>query len=123
MNGLRKILLAALLALPLATTAQEREIDPETGLVIAENWEIVRAHCTACHSSKLVTAQRGTRQMWLNIIRWMQDTQGLWQFSDEHEDAILSYLATHYAPEGGYRRAPIPPRMMPPNPYKQTADN
>jgi hypothetical protein len=89
------------------------ENDPETGFVIAPGWEIVRANCIACHSAKQVTAQRGTKQSWLESIRWMQKTQGLWKFDSATEETILTYLATNYAPAGGYRRAPIPPSLRP----------
>ena len=89
------------------------EKDLDTGFIIAPGWEIVNANCTACHSAKQVTAQRGTKQSWLESIRWMQATQGLWQFDQATEDVILNYLATNYAPSGGYRRAPIPAFLRP----------
>ena len=50
----------------------------------------------------------------------MQATQGLWQFTPEVEGKILDYLEKNYAPSGNYRRAPISPLLMPPNPYKTT---
>ncbi|MFT6778334.1 MAG: hypothetical protein ACJAV1_002273 [Paraglaciecola sp.] len=50
---------------------------PITGLVIGEHYEIVRAHCTACHSTKLVTQNRMIHENWLTTIRWMQKSQGL----------------------------------------------
>jgi len=36
--------------------------DPNTGLLIAPGWELVRMHCGACHSYKLVTAQRADKE-------------------------------------------------------------
>lgn len=102
----------------LAGTAYGVQVDKETGFILAEHWETVRDNCTDCHSAKLVTAQRGDRKTWTDIIRWMQATQGLWQFDAETEKQILQYLATNYAPKARGRRQPIPPLLMPPNPYK-----
>ena len=97
------------------------EVDPATGLVVAEGWQTVRAHCGGCHSHKLVTAQRGNREAWLGMIRWMQATQNLWQFEPATENAILDYLAANYPPQANRRRAPISPRLMPPKPAAEPA--
>jgi hypothetical protein len=104
----------AVLALLLASTATLAETDERTGLRIAPGWEQVRAHCGGCHSHALVTSQRADRDTWLGIIRWMQETQNLWQFEPEVEDEILDYLAGNYAPRRIYRRAPVPEHLMPP---------
>ncbi len=96
------------------------ELDPMTGLIMAEDWEIVRAACTPCHSAKLVTQQRGTAEQWLTMIRWMQAKQNLWQFDPITEGRIIAYLATNYPPDAARRRAAIPPALMPPNPYAPT---
>ena len=82
----------------------ENGIHVATGLVYAEGFEIVRGTCTACHSAKLVTQNRATREGWLQMIRWMQETQGLWELG-ENEKIILDYLSKHYAPEEIGRRA------------------
>jgi cytochrome c1 len=74
--------------------------DMETGLIVAEGFESVKKNCTACHSARMVTQQRLTRRQWLEAIRWMQETQGLWEFAPETEDEILDYLSAHYAPPG-----------------------
>lgn len=76
----------------------------QTGLIYAEGFEIVRGTCTACHSAQLVTQNRATRDGWLQMIRWMQATQGLWDLG-KNERPILDYLAAHYAPEEVGRRA------------------
>lgn len=89
------------------------EVDAATGLVIDRGWELVRANCIACHSLRLVTAQRATRQTWLDLIRWMQRTQNLWQLAAEDEASMLDYLAKHYHPEPSRRRAALPPDLMP----------
>nr|WP_298415710.1 hypothetical protein [uncultured Halomonas sp.] len=106
--------------LPLASHAQET--DPATGFVIDEGWQVVNANCTACHSAKLVTQNSGSRHRWEYLIRWMQKTQGLWQFQPEMENTILDYLAKHYGPKEDARRPPLARELMPDNPYKQTSD-
>ena len=102
---------------PAPAAATEPAIDPVTGLRMATDWELVRANCVACHSSKLITQQRGTAQQWLTLIRWMQAKQNLWQFDPDVEARIVAYLATNYPPGADRRRAAIPPELMPPNPW------
>ena len=79
--------------MPIATLADD--IDSPTGLKVAPGWLQVRTHCGACHSHALVTSQRADRKTWLDIIRWMQATQNLWQFQAETEAQILDYLAAN----------------------------
>ena len=97
--------------------AQEPGIDPLTGLRMTGDWQLVRNNCVGCHSAKLITQQSGTESRWLAIIRWMQATQNLWQFDPDVEKKIIRYLAANYPPQEDRRRAPIPPDLMPPNPY------
>ena len=113
---LRALLVAALAAAP-AASGEEPGIDPATGLKIAPDWQLVRNNCIACHSLRLVTQQRGTAAHWLELIRWMQATQNLWQFDADTEQRIVAYLAANYPPSDDRRRAPIPKSLMPPNPY------
>ena len=82
----------------------EKGIHIATGLKYDENFELVRAQCTACHSGKLVAQNRATREGWQQMIRWMQATQGLWDLGKK-EPIILDYLAKHYAPQEVGRRA------------------
>ncbi len=84
----------------------ENGIHLQTGLVHDASFDIVRANCTACHSGKLIAQNRATREGWLQMIRWMQETQGLWELG-VNEPKILDYLAEHYAPEETGRRANI----------------
>lgn len=81
-------------------------IHVQSGLIYAEGFDIVRGNCTACHSAKLVTQNRATREGWTDMIRWMQAKQGLWDLG-KNESVILDYLATNYAPEDIGRRANI----------------
>jgi hypothetical protein len=98
--------------------AAEPEKDPLTGLKMAGDWEVVRNNCIACHSTRLITQQRGNAEQWLGMIRWMQAKQNLWEFDPETESRIVAYLAEYYPPREDSRRAPIPPELMPPNPYQ-----
>ena len=108
---------ALLLLLAAPAMAEEVPLDPFSGLKMTGDWQIVLGNCIACHSPKLITQQRGTREQWLQMIRWMQKKQNLWQFTPEIEDKILTYLAENYAPRDDRRRAAIPLDLMPPNPY------
>jgi len=81
-------------------------IHVRSGLAFDENFQLVRGVCTACHSAKLVTQNRATREGWKEMIIWMQATQGL-QDLGENEKPILDYLAKHYAPQELGRRANI----------------
>jgi hypothetical protein len=73
-------------------------MDPESGLVIDEQLIVVKGQCTACHSAKLISMNRFTREGWKEKITWMQQTQNLWDLG-EAEPAILDYLAKYYSPE------------------------
>ena len=106
-----------------AVVETDAQIDPVTGFKMSGDWELVRGHCTGCHSSKLVTQQRGTAQQWLAMIRWMQKKQNLWQFDPDTERRIIAYLAENYAPDEARRRAAIPHDLMPPNPYASSIIN
>ncbi|MDH3350360.1 MAG: hypothetical protein OEM51_02330 [Gammaproteobacteria bacterium] len=97
--------------------AQETQLDAFTGLKMSGDWELVRNNCIACHSPRLITQQRGSEAQWLNMIRWMQAKQNLWEFDPLTEGKIIAYLAENYPPEASRRRAAIPPDLMPPNPF------
>ncbi|MEQ9220273.1 MAG: cytochrome C [Cyclobacteriaceae bacterium] len=77
--------------------------DPYTVLEADDALPIVVGNCTNCHSAKLIAQNRATREGWQDLIRWMQETQKLWDLG-ENEDIILDYLAEHYAPEDIGRR-------------------
>lgn len=96
----------------------QAKTDPDTGMLIAPGWEITRAHCTACHSARLVTQNGGDREAWADIIKWMQDTQGLWVLDDATLNTILTYLSENYGAGARPRRAALADHMLPVNPYK-----
>ncbi len=79
-------------------------IDVASGMVYDENFKVVKATCTSCHSSKLIIQNRATREGWKDMIKWMQETQGLPELGTL-EPKVLDYLSAHYAPEKTGRRA------------------
>ena len=98
-----------------AVGAGAAEIDPQTGFAVDSRLPLVRAHCTGCHSAKLVTQYRASREGWLSVIRWMQRTQKLWTFPPETEADLLDYLAEHYGLiEIRGRRRPLEASLLPP---------
>lgn len=82
--------------------------DAATGLAMDPNLPLVKAHCTSCHSPKLILQHRFTRDEWLSKIRWMQRYHKLWNLG-ESEKIVLDYLAKYYAPnQSAYsRREPL----------------
>ena len=55
----------------------------------------VIGHCTACHSAQLITQNRMNEEGWNTTIRWMQETQNLWELGDNQE-IIVNYLVKNY---------------------------
>ena len=104
MKNLTKTALLFISSTLLSLNLNAQELDKDTGLIVAEGMQIVKANCTACHSAKFITLQKGDRETWLSMIRWMQKTQGLWEFDDKTEDTILTYLETNYPPSTTSRR-------------------
>ena len=82
------------------------EVDPQTGFVKDVGMTETIANCTSCHSAELVTQNRMTKEGWLFTIRWMQESQNLWDLG-ANEKIILDYLAKNYAPKKKGRRAPL----------------
>ncbi|WP_298495355.1 monoheme cytochrome C [uncultured Algibacter sp.] len=81
----------------------ENGIHVRTGLVNAEGLMTVVNNCTNCHSSKLVTQNRMTTERWNETIKWMQETQNLWDLG-KNQDIIVNYLVTNYPPIAKGRR-------------------
>ena len=111
-----------MLALASGTVTIGAEIDALTGLPKNPGWELVRTNCIACHSSKLITQQRGDAERWLDVIRRMQATQNLWEFEPDVERQIIDYLAMSFPPSSDSRREGLPPQLMPPNPFAPDDD-
>ena len=81
----------------------ENGIHVRTGLVEAEGLMIVVNNCTNCHSAKLVTQNRMNTDRWNSTIKWMQETQNLWDLGGNQE-IIVNYLVTNYPPIAKGRR-------------------
>lgn len=87
-------------------TGGGRIIDEETGLIVVEGYEVVKAQCGSCHSARLVAQNSFDREGWKDLIEWMQKEHNLWDLG-EHETVILDYLEKNYAPTKKGRRAPL----------------
>jgi len=81
----------------------ENGVHVRTGFVDGEGLMLVVNNCTNCHSAKLVTQNRMSAERWTATIRWMQETQNLWDLG-KNEEPIVTYLATYYAPISNSRR-------------------
>ena len=52
-------------------------------------------NCTNCHSAKLVIQNRMNTERWNATIKWMQETQNLWDLGG-NQKIIVDYLVTNY---------------------------
>lgn len=84
----------------------ENGIHLRTGLIEAEGLMTVVNNCTNCHSSKLVIQNRMNTERWNAVIKWMQETQNLWDLG-KNQEVIVNYLVTNYPPKELGRRAPL----------------
>ncbi len=75
----------------------ENGIHVRTGFIAAQGLTEVVNNCTNCHSSQLVIQNRMNRERWIATIRWMQETQNLWDLGN-NEEIIVNYLVTNYPP-------------------------
>lgn len=74
-----------------------------TGLIEAQGVMTVISNCTSCHSSKLILQNRMSAESWNTTIKWMQETQNLWDLG-ENQEIIVNYLTTNYPIEEKGRR-------------------
>ncbi|MDH5475650.1 MAG: hypothetical protein OEX22_08180 [Cyclobacteriaceae bacterium] len=81
-------------------------IHVNTGLKEGEGLMLVVQNCTSCHSAKMITQNRATKEGWRSMIKWMQQTQNLWSLG-ENEEKIIAYLAKQYAPQKKGRRSTL----------------
>lgn len=70
-------------------------IHVRTGLKDGEGLMTVIGHCTACHSAQLIIQNRMNEERWNATIRWMQETQNLWDLGD-NQQVIVNYLVNNY---------------------------
>ncbi|WP_405415029.1 monoheme cytochrome C [Maribacter sp. Asnod1-A12] len=82
----------------------ENGIHVRTGFIDAPGMMTTVQNCTNCHSSKLVMQNRMNEERWKSTIKWMQETQNLWDLG-ENEAVIINYLVTNYPPKKVGRRA------------------
>lgn len=75
----------------------ENGIHVRTGFVDAPGLMETVQNCTTCHSSQLVLQNRMNKERWTATIKWMQETQNLWDLG-ENQAVIVNYLATNYPP-------------------------
>jgi len=73
----------------------ENGIHVRTGFVEAEGLMETVNNCTNCHSSELVLQNRMSKDRWIATIRWMQETQNLWDLGG-NEEIIVEYLVKNY---------------------------
>lgn len=84
----------------------ENGIHLRTGFKEGEGLTEVINNCTNCHSSKLVIQNRMNEERWNATIRWMQETQNLWELGD-NQKIIVNYLVVNYPPVEKGRRASL----------------
>lgn len=84
----------------------ENGIHVRTGFVDAPGMMETVHNCTNCHSAKLVIQNRMDRERWKATIKWMQETQNLWDLG-KNEEIIINYLVTNYPPKKKGRREPL----------------
>ena len=84
----------------------ENGIHIRTGFKDAEGLLTVVQNCTSCHSSKLVIQNRMNADRWNATIKWMQETQNLWDLG-ENQEVIVNYLVANYPPVEKGRRENI----------------
>ncbi|TVZ27142.1 hypothetical protein JM83_2165 [Gillisia sp. Hel_I_86] len=73
----------------------ENGIHVRTGLVDGVGLMAVVNNCTNCHSAKLVTQNKMSAERWNETIKWMQETQNLWDLG-ANQEIIVNYLVTNY---------------------------
>lgn len=116
----RFLVFAWLVLVPTTSHTEDQALVTDPVLVqdSEENWKLVRAHCTACHSSLILKNLRLSRRAWQDVIKRMQTDEGMWELG-ETEPKILDYLETYFGPDTESssrpgRRALITPRNQSP---------
>lgn len=84
----------------------EDGIHVRTGLKDGEGLMTVVSNCTSCHSAKIIMQNRMSAERWNSTIKWMQETQNLWDLG-ENQEVIVNYLVTNYPLQKKGRRQPL----------------
>jgi hypothetical protein len=66
------------------------------GLPPGPGQEVVYYTCNVCHSIRLVTQQRLSRERWDKLLEGMVEEQGMAEPAPQDRELILDYLAAHY---------------------------
>jgi hypothetical protein len=82
-----------LLATAGGSWAQDEDLG---GLAPGPGQEVVYYTCNVCHSIRLVTQQRLSRERWDKLLEGMVEEQGMAEPAPEDRELILDYLAAHY---------------------------
>lgn len=93
-------------SVPVDAEAIENGIHLRTGLKVATGYREVINNCTTCHSASLLVQNRMDAKGWKATIKWMQQTQNLWDLG-EKEETIIKYLVSNYPVENKGRRQPL----------------
>ncbi len=101
---IKKIILILFISFSFLFANTKYKVNPDTKLIIDENSHLVEANCLACHSSELIINMRASKQAWLAAIRWMQESEGLWEILVDDEEKILNYLTKYYGEKYDTRR-------------------
>ncbi|MEW5726819.1 MAG: hypothetical protein AB1918_03240 [Pseudomonadota bacterium] len=75
--------------------------EQEAALPPGEGREVVEGICSGCHSIRLVTQQRLSRERWDSLLDWMVAEQGMPELDAETRERVLDYLGSHLAPKTG----------------------
>lgn len=117
MRLLRLAVLTLLASVPAA--AQEVSEDPSV-FPDGTNRDEVFYYCTACHSSRLVSNQRMSRERWDESLTWMTERHGMGELEGEMREAFLDYLADAFGPDSAGGPGTRRPFLAPPqrkNPF------
>ncbi|GER06421.1 hypothetical protein GCM10007972_01330 [Iodidimonas muriae] len=86
-------------------TDDEMDMPPDMAAMVAgEGRETSYYLCSGCHSTKLVTQQRLSRDRWAYLLDWMTKEQGMAELDAESRTIILDYLSTAYGPSTTQRK-------------------
>lgn len=81
----------------------ENGVHVRTGFIDAPGMQETINNCTSCHSAQLVIQNRMNKERWQTTIKWMQETQNLWDLGT-NEDVIIDYLVKNYPVSSTGRR-------------------
>ena len=65
-------------------------------LVPGDGEDLVRTHCTTCHSAQIIIQQELPRAEWDELLVWMVEEHAMEPLHELDRERILSYLQTHY---------------------------